>query len=439
MLPKSFEQFKFVDFVNDSIVNLGFKKPTQVQEKVFSPILKGRNIIAKSETGSGKTHSFLLPIFSKIDADNSQLQTIILAPTRELSRQLFDMAGHIASFSKKSIKISLLIGGQDILRDVSKVKSNPQIIIGTPTRILELSKRGAINLKTVKYFVIDECDVMVDLGFIDDIDNIISKTGKNCSFSVFSATISKQISVFLKKHFKNSEFVEIKNPSPKNIKYYLVSEKGYTKIQRLSNIIDTINPYLAIIFANKKKEVEEITEYLSSRGIKVGSLHGDLSSRERKQVQKRINNLDFTYIVASDLMSRGIDIEAVSHIINYNIPNDLDFFVHRAGRTARGGMDGICITIYSEKDEDKLKHLEKSGIKFEHKDIKNGEFIEVKDRNKRQKRKKITPDHDLTKKLKSKVRTSKKVKPGYKKKHKYKMDKLKQKERRKFAKRQNKK
>ena len=116
MLPKSFEQFKFVDFVNDSIVSLGFKKPTQVQEKVFSPILNGRNIIAKSETGSGKTHSFLLPIFSKIDADNSQLQTIILAPTRELSRQLFDMAGHIASFSKKSIKISLLIGGQDIKR-----------------------------------------------------------------------------------------------------------------------------------------------------------------------------------------------------------------------------------------------------------------------------------------------------------------------------------
>ena len=183
--------------------------------------------------------------------------------------------------------------------------------------------------------------------------------------------------------------------------------------------------------------MEEVSSYLISKGLNVGVLHGDLTPRERKQMQRRINNLDFTYVVASDLMSRGIDIEGVSHVINFNIPNDLDFFIHRAGRTGRAGLSGDCITIYNNKDEEKLQDLEKRGIEFNHQDIRNGEFVEAKDRNKRQSRKKVVADHNLTEKLKSKVKVSKKVKPGYKKKYKYKMDKLKQKERRKFAKRTN--
>ena len=397
MLPKSFEQYKFNEFVNNAIVDLGFSNPTKIQERVFSPVLKGKNIVAKSQTGSGKSHSFLLPIFSKLDLSKKKTQSIILAPTRELSRQLYDMALQIAEFSEAS----------------------------------------ALSIKEVESLVIDECDMMIDLGFMEDVDKISKRAAENCQFLVFSATIPTQMSHFLKKYLKNAQYIEIDNAKFGKIEYILIPEKSSTRLEKLYEITTVINPYLALIFANKKTEVEEISSYLISQGLNVGVLHGDLTPRERKQMQRRINNLDFTYVVASDLMSRGIDIEGVSHVINFNIPNDLDFFVHRAGRTGRAGLSGDCITIYNNKDEEKLQALESRGIEFNHQDIRNGEFIEVKDRNKRQSRKKVVADHNLTEKLKSKVRVSKKVKPGYKKKYKYKMDKLKQKERRKFAKRTN--
>ncbi|MBF0716030.1 DEAD/DEAH box helicase [Gemelliphila palaticanis] len=437
MISKSFEQFKFKDFVNNSIVDLGFKNPTKIQERVFSPVLKQKNVVAKSQTGSGKSHSFLFPILSKLDIENKKTQSIIMAPTRELARQLFDMANHVAKFSEEEIKISLFIGGQDLNRDIEKVSNAPHIIIGTPTRILDLDKSSALSIKEVETIVVDECDMMIDLGFMEDIDKIANRASENCQFLVFSATIPKQMEHFLKKYVKNANYIEVDNANTGKITYYLLPVKSSTRLERLQEITETINPYLAIIFANKKTEVEEVSSYLISKGLNVGVLHGDLTPRERKQIQKRINNLDFTYVVASDLMSRGIDIEGVSHIINYNIPNDLDFFIHRAGRTARAGLDGDCITIFNNKDEEKLQSLEKRGIKFEHVDIKNNEFVEIKDRNKRQNREKVLADHNLTEKLKSRVKSNTKVKPGYKKKHKYKMDKLKQKERRKFAKRQN--
>lgn len=437
MLSKSFEQFKFKDFVNNAIIDLKFKNPTKIQERVFSPVLKQKNVVAKSQTGSGKSHSFLLPIFSKLDVEKNKTQSIIMAPTRELARQLFDMAIHISKFSDEDIKVSLFIGGQDLARDIDRVSNAPHIIIGTPTRILELDKSSSLSIKEVETIVVDECDMMIDLGFMEDIDKIARRSSEDCQFLVFSATIPNQMIHFLKKYVKNAQYLEVDNSNFGKIEYSLIPIKSSTKLEKLYEITEIINPYLAIIFANKKIEVEEVSSYLISKGLNVGVLHGDLTPRERKQIQKRINNLDFTYVVASDLMSRGIDIEGVSHIINYNIPNDLDFFIHRAGRTGRAGLSGECITIYSTKDEEKLKSLEDRGIVFIHNDIKNGEFIEINDRNKRQNRQKVVADHNLSEKLKTKVKSSKKVKPGYKKKHKYKMDKLKQKERRKFAKRQN--
>ena len=437
MLSKSFEQYKFKEFVNDAIIDLGFKNPTKIQERVFSPALKKKNVVGKSQTGSGKSHSFLLPIFSKLNIENKKTQSIIMAPTRELARQLFDMAIHIAKFSNEEIKISLFIGGQDLARDIERVSNPPHIIIGTPTRILELDRATALSIKEVETIVIDECDMMIDLGFMEDIDKIAVRSSENCQFLVFSATIPNQMSHFLKKYVKNPQYLEVDNANSGKITYTLLHVKSKTRLEKLYEITEVINPYLAIIFANKKTEVEEISSYLISKGLNVGVLHGDLTPRERKQIQKRISNLDFTYVIASDLMSRGIDIEGVSHIINYNIPNDLDFFIHRAGRTARAGLNGDCITIYNNKDEQNLKTLEKRGIEFLHIDIKDNEFIEINDRNKRDNRQKIVADHNLTEKLKSRVKSNNKVKPGYKKKHKYKMDKLKQKERRKFAKRQN--
>lgn len=437
MISKSFQQYGFENFVNEAILDLNFKNPTMIQERVFSSVIKKKSIVAKSQTGSGKSHSFLLPIFSKLDIEKKRTQVIILAPTRELSRQLYEMAIHIAKFSEKEIKISLCIGGQDLNRDIEKVSNHPHIIIGTPTRILELDKSSALSIKEVETLVVDECDMMIDLGFMEDVDKISVRATENCQFLVFSATIPKQMSHYLKKYLKNAQIIEVDNAKFGKIEYVLIPEKSSSKLEKLYELTTIINPYLSLIFANKKTEVEEISSYLISKGVNVGVLHGDLTPRERKQMQKRINNLDFVYVVASDLMSRGIDIEGVSHVINYNIPSDLDFFIHRAGRTGRAGLTGECITIYNNKDEEKLQALETRGIEFNHKDIKGNELVEVKDRNKRQNRQKVVAEHNLTEKLKSKVKVSKKVKPGYKKKYKYKMDKLKEKERRKFAKRNN--
>jgi len=211
MLPKSFEQYKFNEFVNKAVIDLGFDNPTKIQERVFSPVLKGKNIVAKSQTGSGKSHSFLLPIFSKLDVTKKKTQSIILAPTRELSRQLYDMALHIASFSEEDIKITLCIGGQDLNRDIERVSNAPHIIIGTPTRVLELDRASALAIKEVESLVIDECDMMIDLGFMEDVDKISKRAAENCQFLVFSATIPTQMNHFLKKYLKNAQYIEVDN------------------------------------------------------------------------------------------------------------------------------------------------------------------------------------------------------------------------------------
>ncbi|MBF0846123.1 DEAD/DEAH box helicase, partial [Streptococcus danieliae] len=245
----------------------------------------------------------------------NKVQAIIMAPTRELSRQLYEMANHIAEFSEKEFKVGLFIGGQDLQRDKEKVINTPHILIGTPTRILELDKASSLNIKEVETIVVDECDMMIDLGFIEDIDKIAKRSSETSQFLVFSATIPTQMSHFLKKYVKNPQYIEVDNANKGKITYSLIHIKSSSRLEKLLDITKVINPYLAIIFANKKTEVEEVSSYLSSNGLNVGIIHGDLTPRERKQMQKRIANLDFTYIVASDLMSRGIDIEGVSHII----------------------------------------------------------------------------------------------------------------------------
>ena len=243
MLSKSFEQYKFNEFVNKAIVDLKFDNPTKIQERVFSPVLKGKNIVAKSQTGSGKSHSFLLPIFSKLNVEKKKTQSIILAPTRELSRQLYDMAVHIAEFSEDDIKITLCIGGQDLNRDIERVSNAPHIIIGTPTRVLELDRASALAIKEVETLVIDECDMMIDLGFMEDIDKISKRTAENCQFLVFSATIPTQMNHFLKKYLKNAQYIEVDNAKFGKIEYILIPEKSSTRLEKLYEITTVINPY----------------------------------------------------------------------------------------------------------------------------------------------------------------------------------------------------
>ncbi|HZG70509.1 MAG TPA: DEAD/DEAH box helicase, partial [Chondromyces sp.] len=417
-------------FINKGIEELGFFNPTEIQEKMIPLVLKGESAIGQSQTGTGKTHSYVLPILEKIDPEKREVQAVITAPTRELANQIYQEILKLTKFSDQEIVSRLYMGGTDKQRDIEKLKQQPHIVVGTPGRINDLVKEQALFVYTADILVIDEADLMLDMGFLVDVDQIAGRMPENLQILVFSATIPEKLKPFLRKYMENPQYVHIqpKHISAENIHHILVPRKSREKINLLTDMLLAYNPYLAVVFTNTKQKADEVADALLEKGLKVGRIHGDLSPRDRKRIMKQVHDLEFQYIVATDLAARGIDIEGVSHVINYELPRDLDFYIHRAGRTARAGYSGICATIYVPSDEDALNRLEKLGIQFSHQDLQKGEWIELPDRNKRKKREKGKDEID--EKAKSLVRKPKKVKPGYKKKMQYEMDQIKKRERR---------
>ncbi|WP_203361729.1 DEAD/DEAH box helicase [Bacillus sp. REN10] len=439
MTKQRFELYGFRPFINKGIEELGFYEPTEIQERMIPLVLKGESAIGQSQTGTGKTHSYVLPILQKINPAKKEVQAVITAPTRELADQIYKEILKMVKFSEEEITVRCYMGGTDKQRDIDKLKAQPQIVVGTPGRINDLIKEQALFVHRASILVIDEADLMLDMGFIVDVDQVASRMPEQLQILVFSATIPEKLKPFLKKYMENPEYVHIqpKHISAENINHVLVSKKSREKVDLLHDMLVAYNPYLAVVFTNTKQKADEVANALLEKGLKVGRLHGDMSPRDRKRMMKQIRELDYQYIVATDLAARGIDIEGVSHVINYELPRDLDFYVHRAGRTARAGFSGICATIYTPSDEDALVRLEKIGISFTHVDLRQGEWMEVKDRNQRKKREKTEDSIDL--KAKSIVRKPKKVKPGYKKKMQREMTQFKKRERRLESKRGNKK
>ena len=259
---------------------------------------------------------------------------------------------------------------------------------------------------------------MIDLGLIEDVDHIAARLdNENAHLAVFSATIPKSLQPFLNKYLSQPEFVVVdgKAHNKENIEFYLIPTKGSAKVDKTLELIDILNPYLCIIFCNSRENADELADTLNKEGIKIGMIHGGLTPRERKQQMKRIRNLDFQFVIASDLASRGIDIEGVSHVINFDVPNDIDFFTHRVGRTGRGNYKGVAITLYGPDEESNITLIEDKGYKFKNVDIKNGELKPIKAHNMRKSRQR--KDDHLTNEVKHKVRSKskRKVKPGYKK------------------------
>ncbi|BAL62218.1 DEAD/DEAH box helicase [Melissococcus plutonius] len=414
----SFKQFQFKPFLMEALKEKGFQQPTQVQEKLIPMIQKGKNVIGQSQTGSGKTHTFLLPLLNKIDPTIDEVQVIITTPSRELANQIYQAAIQAAKFSSPEIHISNFIGGTDKQRQLIKLKNQqPQLVVGTPGRILDMINEQALKVHTAFAFVIDEADMTLDMGFLEDVDQIASRLPKNLQMLVFSATIPEKLRPFLKKYLENPVIEEIKSETviASTIDNWLFSTKGKDVNQLVYQLLTIGHPYLAIIFANTKQRVDEITTYLKEHGLRVAKIHGDISPRERKRVMRQVQNLEYQYVVATDLAARGIDIEGVSEVINTEIPKDLDFFIHRVGRTGRNGLKGTAITLYSPADEQQITEIEKLGITFQPKEIKNGEIIATYDRNRRLKREKTQDELDPT--LIGLVKKKqKKIKPGYKKK-----------------------
>lgn len=415
---RSFKQFQFKDFIMQALADKGFDQPTEVQEKLIPVIKKGKSVIGQSQTGSGKTHTFLLPLIDRINPELDEVQVIVTAPSRELANQIYKEAIQLAAFSRPEIRVSNFVGGTDKKRQLAKLKhQQPQLVIGTPGRILDLINEQALKVHTAFAFVVDEADMTLDMGFLEEVDQIAGRLPDQLQMLVFSATIPEKLKPFLKKYMENPVVEQIKpqHVISETIDNWLISTKGQDKNRLIYQLLTIGHPYLAIVFANTKQRVDEITAYLKEQGLTVAKIHGDITPRERKRVMRQVQDLDFQYVVATDLAARGIDIEGVSHVINAEVPADLEFFIHRVGRTGRNGLPGTAITLYAPADEQVIAEIEDLGIQFQPKEIKAGEIVDTYDRNRRTKREKSQEVLDTT--LVGLVKKKKKkIKPGYKKK-----------------------
>ena len=408
------------NYINKALKGINFKELTLVQKQVIPVIQDKKDIIVEANTGSGKTHAFLLPIFDNLDLTKNEIQALILAPTRELAKQIYNFANELSGYSKNKVNIELYVGGSDKQNIMNKLnKGMPHIAIGTPGRIADLAvKENVLKIYTTKYFIIDEADMTLDANFIDELSSILSIIPKTSVNAVFSATIPETLKPFLNKYLKNPTTINVHpdDISSLNISHLFIKTREQNRFNTLQKLVKTINPYLCIIFCNTKESSQAVFDWMKENNENVTLIHGGLDYRKRKQLMKRINKLEFQYIVATDIFSRGIDIVCVSHIINYELPRNTEFYIHRTGRTGRVDFDGIAISLYEFNDNLYLDKLESKGIKSTYVEIISGEIQEAKTRKARSKRE--WKENELDYKAKAVVKKPKKVKPGYKKKYK---------------------
>jgi|SRR5690625_1124162 len=426
MTDKTFYQLALNETMLKVIEKLYFKTPTEIQQQAIPAILQGKSIIGESQTGSGKTHAYLLPLFNQLDEKNASVQIVITTPTRELAIQIFEEIKTITSLANKEHvwNTRLITGGIDRPRMMKQLERNPHIVVGTPGRILDMINEGVLSIYSATAFVVDEADLMLDFRFIDTVDELLVRSQQDVQILVFSATIPQQLTPFLRKYLTNPLHIKIQNGlAPEKMEHRLIDKKHHDIVEKIMDLSSVIQPYVAILFTNSKEAADELGNALLERGLQVGVLHGGLTSRERKRMVKAIMDHRFQYIVATDLASRGMDIKGASHVINVELPKELEFYIHRVGRTARAGLAGTAISFFTEKDIPLIKQLENNGIKFIYSDVKNGEWIEVKRFNQRQSRKNVTTK--LDKEAWKRVKKPKKVKPGYKKKMKQEQERVK--------------
>jgi ATP-dependent RNA helicase CshB len=411
--------FPYKPFIDEALVELGFKTLTEVQTIVIPKIIKGQDLIVQSATGTGKTHGYLIPIFEKLDPELKECQVVISAPTRELATQIFAFAKQIKDHSKTNIDIRLFTGGSNRNEEIARLhKGQPHIAIGTPGKLKDLVvKANALKAHQAKILIVDEADMTLDEGFLEDVDQVAATMNQKLQMLVFSATIPESIQPFLKKYLKNPENISL-SAGPgvnQNVRHFFIKTKERDRQTVFTSLLSTLNPYLAIIFCNTKESADIVYAQMKADKLNVALIHGGLEARKRKLIVSDIRALKYQYVVATDIVSRGIDIHGISHIINYELPKDIEFYVHRSGRTGRMDKDGMVLSLYEFSDNTYMNMLEAKGIKALNLDIKGSELVEAKSRNTREK-KEWKPGTALLKAT-SKIKRPTTVKPGYKKKY----------------------
>ncbi|HBS91832.1 MAG TPA: DEAD/DEAH box helicase [Erysipelotrichaceae bacterium] len=409
--------------------NSGFTQLTEIQRQVIPSLMKSKDIIAVSKTVTGKTHAFLFPIFERITVDYPKVQAVITAPTRELAMQIYQFATKLREVFPE-VTVDLITGGGDRKKAVAKLNTQPHIVIGTPGRLKDMFlEQRALRLDTATIFVVDEADMTMEYGFLDDIDMMVSKMDKKLQMVVLSATLPQALQPFFKKYLVRPQMIQVSEDAvfKPRVKHVLIPTKHKDYQQTLLSILPAFTPYVCLIFANTRDEASLTAQFLRDEGYDIIELHGDLTPRQRKSALLQLQRKESSYVVATDIASRGLDVAEVTHVVSLGFPSDLSFYTHRSGRTGRAGKEGICYTIYSPKDEVSIHQLIKEGMSFEHQTIRQGAFASLKPFGYKRPKKPSELDVEIKKIVANK---KVKVKPGYKKKMAAEVDKLKRKKRR---------
>ncbi|WP_330665120.1 DEAD/DEAH box helicase [Tepidibacter sp.] len=366
-------------------------EPTPIQEHSIPVILKGKDVMAQAQTGTGKTLAFLLPILEKIDYNKGVVQGLIVTPTRELAIQITNEAKKLQE--AKGINILAAYGGQDVEKQINKLKGGIHLVIGTPGRLEDHLRRKTINFKNLKALVLDEADQILDMGFLHEIEEIINNSNKSRQTLFFSATLTKKVKSLSGRYMRKPEFIKIesKKVTLDEIQQIVIETTDRLKQDALCHAIDEHRPFMAIIFCRTKLRAQKLNETLIERGYDCDELHGDLSQAKRQRVMKKFRDLKLQFLVATDIAARGLDIEGMSYVFNYDVPEDADSYIHRIGRTGRAGKDGVAITFVAPKDQRTLADIEQ-GIEMKiqkqryEKEGSENSFVEVKKASKPKKR-----------------------------------------------------
>ncbi len=378
---KTFKELGLNQETMKSLDDLGFTEPTPVQEKVIPFILeKDKDLIALAQTGTGKTAAFGLPILNQIKADKKDLQSIMLCPTRELCIQISQDLKKLAKHSK-NITITPVYGGERIDIQINALRRGTNIVVGTPGRVHDLIRRNVLKLQNIKWLVLDEADEMLDMGFKDDLDAILNETPKTRQTLLFSATISKSVHSIARQYMNQAEEISLgtKNVGAENVshEYYVIQARD--RFEALKRILDYLPGVYGILFCRTRHETQVVADKLKQANYDTEALHGDIAQNMRTKIMDRFKRKQVRLLVATDVAARGIDVNDLTHVINYNLPDQNESYTHRSGRTGRAQKSGVSISIVSSREVATIRKIENIiGKKFEHKKIPSGEEIVLK-------------------------------------------------------------
>ncbi|MBW4552938.1 MAG: DEAD/DEAH box helicase [Aphanocapsa sp. GSE-SYN-MK-11-07L] len=359
-MTASFSQLGLSDAHAQHLESLGFTEPTPIQIQAIPPLLAGRDVIGQAQTGTGKTAAFGLPMLERIDPQSFDTQALILTPTRELAVQVSQAIFNLKS--DPNIRVLAIYGGQPIERQIDRLKRGVQVLVGTPGRVLDLIKRGAMPLSTLTWFILDEADEMLNMGFIPDVKQILTQVPAQRQTAFFSATMEPAIYRLAKQFLQSPVTVSVEQSQAAPTKIEQVAYKmprGASKPRTLQMILELEDPESALIFVRTRRAAAELTNLLQSEGYSADEYHGDLSQSQRERLINRFRQGQIRWVVATDIAARGLHVEDLTHVINYDLPDSLESYVHRIGRTGRAGKTGIAVTLIHPLDRHKLGQIER--------------------------------------------------------------------------------